>query len=97
MPRGKKFDAAEKHFLKQKEVLDRTIKGLRQELQAMTEDRNRFARRYESEKQAREELQKRYDAIKETEGLSESDVRALVKKADSINAIAFAARPGVLL
>ena len=87
MPRGKKFDAAEKHFLKQKEVLDRTIRDLRQQLQAMTKDRDHFARRSQQLAEEVELLKRRNDELQKLHGLSDSDVKELLKKAESVNAV----------
>ena len=92
MPKGKKFDAAEKHFMKQKDSLDRTIKALQKDLQDMTEDRNRISRSYERELKENELLKERIQALeavlKETQGLSESDIRTLVKKAEAVATVA---------
>ena len=87
MPKGKKFDAAEKHFLKQKEGLDRTIRQLRQDLENMTTDRNRFQRRYALAQEELDILKRKNEELMKLHGLSDSDVRPLIQKADSVNAV----------
>ena len=87
MPKGKKFDAAEKHFLKQKENLDRIIRGLRTEVQTQDKEIKRLARLLELERNENLHLQLKNQALQETAGLTDSEVRTLVKKAEALNAI----------
>lgn len=87
MPKGKKYTAAEKHFLEQKATLDKTIKFLRQEVQTITTDRNHFARRCEELEKENALLKQRCDELQKLHGLSDSDVRELIKKAESMNCV----------
>lgn len=87
MPKGKKFDAAEKHFLKQKESLDRTIKLLRKQVQEISADRTHFARRCELLEEENKLLRGECEELRKLHGLLDSDVKALVQKADSVNAV----------
>lgn len=88
MPKGKKFEAAEKHFLKQKKELDSTISTQRQLLENAIEDRNRIQNQLAMYQKECELLRKENAELKKLKGLSDSDVRTLIKKADSINAAA---------
>ena len=87
MPRGKKFEAAEKHFLKQKKELDSTIRTQRQLLENAIEARNRIQNQLAMYQKECALLRKENEELKKLKGLSDSDVRTLIKKADSINAV----------
>lgn len=87
MPKGKKFDAAEAHFLKQKEKLDKQIKELRAQLHTAIDDRNRFSHRWELAMAENDELKKQIEALQKLHGLSQKDVQALVRSTESVNTV----------
>ena len=88
MPKGKKFDAAEKHFLSQKEKLDRTIRDLRSALERCTKEKKELSRQLELERRENSYLRQKLEVLESTAGLTRSEVRDLVNRAQSLNAIA---------
>lgn len=87
MPRGKKYNAAEKHFLKQKEALDKQLLASRNLCGIYDSKIRRLEKELAEAKGEITRLTQENDTLKELHGLSQSDVRELIRKAEGINAI----------
>lgn len=87
MPRGKKYDAAEKHFLKQKEVLDKRCLALSKQCAEYGKEVRELSKQLKDAQAENERLRAGLDALKELHGLSDSDVRTLIRQAESRNMV----------
>lgn len=94
MPKGKKYDAAEKHFLKQKEVLDRTIRQLREQVATMATAKMADDAKIGRLEDENAKLKQANAALQKTAGLTDSEVRSLVKNAESMNVVSGLLRGG---
>lgn len=87
MPRGKKYDAAEKHFLKQKEVLDKRCLSLSKQCAEYGREVRELSKQLKGVQAENEKLRRELDALKELHGLSDSDVRTLIRQAEDRNMV----------
>ena len=79
MPKGKKFDAAEKHFMKKEEALRREIKELRD---ALTSSRQALENSLARQNQLVVEnatLKQERDRSLQLQGLTQEEIRQLIK------------------
>lgn len=80
MPRGKKFDAAEKHFLKKQDKYEKEIKSLREQLANAHKDTSLFRSRAEFFERENEELKNWVDRLLEYTELSKADIKQACEK-----------------
>ena len=84
MPKGKKFDAAEKHFAKERERLNKEIKCLKQQVENAHRDTYRFRSQAEFLERENEELKNWIERLLEYTELSKEDIRAACEKDKSM-------------
>lgn len=80
MAKGKKFDAAEKHFAKERERLDKEIKYLKQQLENAHRDTRLFRSRLELYERENEELKNWIERLLEYTELSKDDIKQACEK-----------------
>lgn len=85
--KGKKYTAAERHFLEQKERLDKANKHLRDsleqaqaQLQVKTKEAEALRKENQELSKENQELRQRLEYLQNLHGLSSADVRAAVEK-----------------
>ena len=84
MPKGKKFDAAEKHFAKEREKQNKEIKSLREQLENAHRDTRLFRSRAEFYERKTEELENWVERLLEYTELSKEDIKAACEKDKSM-------------
>ena len=78
--RGKKFDAAEKHFLKKQEIYERKIRYLENQIKELS-DKNEEQKDYIDRLElTNKELREMLNQLLEYTKVSEADVKRYVKK-----------------
>lgn len=91
MPKGKKFNAAEKHFLKKEETLRREIKDLQEILRNTQQTLERTLAMQSRLIAENASLKQERDQLLGLQGLSSEEIRQLIKdehcKAESFSAI----------
>lgn len=88
MEHGKKFNAAEKHFLKQKEKLDKELKLARAARDAAEATANKAVEEADTLRRENEQLRAQMDKLREAVNMSPEDFQAYLKTtADSASAI----------
>ena len=80
MAKGKKFDAAEKHFEKKRVQYEKRIKDLNQQLENAHRDTRYFRSRYEFLQRENEELKNWIERLLEYTELSQEDIKAACEK-----------------
>ena len=80
MSKGKKFDAAEKHFAKERERLNKQIKSLEEQLANAHRDTNLFRSRAEFYERENEELKNWVERLLEYTELSKEDIKQACEK-----------------
>ena len=80
MAKGKKFDAAEKHFEKKRVQYEKRIKDLNQQLENAHRDTRYFRSRYEFLQRENEELKNWIERLLEYTELSKEDIKAACEK-----------------
>lgn len=78
--KGKKFDAAEKHFEKKRVALEKQIKELREQLENAHRDTRLFRTRLEFCERENEELKQWIERLLEYTELSKEDIKAACEK-----------------
>lgn len=84
MPKGKKFDAAEKHFAKEREKLNKEIKDLKQQVENAHRDTYHFKAQAEFLERENEELKNWIERLLEYTELSKEDIKAACEKDKSM-------------
>ncbi len=82
MPRGKKFDAAEKHFLKKEAGYLKSIKELKEALAAAAAEVAGKENQLQEVRAENELLKKEIEQLRKTAGLSPEEVSKLVRGAE---------------
>ena len=80
MAKGKKFDAAEKHFEKKRIQYERKINDLTQQLENAHRDTRHFRSLYEFAERENEELKAWVERLLEYTELSKEDIKAACEK-----------------
>ena len=80
MAKGKKFDAAEKHFEKKRVQYEKRIKDLNQQLENAHRDTRHFRSQYEFLQRENEELKNWIERLLEYTELSKEDIIAACEK-----------------
>lgn len=80
MSKGKKFDAAEKHFEKKRVQYEKRIKELKQQLEYAHRDTRLFRSRSEFLERENEELKNWIERLLEYTELSKEDIKAACEK-----------------
>lgn len=78
--KGKKFDAAEKHFEKKRIKLENEIKSLKTQLDSAHRDTNHYRSLYEITARENEELKEWIERLLEYTELSKEDIKAACEK-----------------
>lgn len=87
MPKGKKFDAAEKHFHKKEQELRKRIKFLENVIDQMNKEWNKLQLEYRQLKKENEKLTEVINQLMKTQNLSEEDVQALLAHTKHLNKV----------
>lgn len=80
MGKGKKFNAAEKHFEKKRIQYEKRIKSLEQQLESAHRDTRHFRSKFEFLERENEELKNWVERLLEYTELSEEDIKAACEK-----------------
>lgn len=80
MSKGKKFDAAEKHFEKKRIQYEKRIKDLEQQLENAHRDTRLFRSQFELVERENEELKNWVERLLEYTELSEEDIKTACEK-----------------
>jgi len=78
--KGKKFDAAEKHFIKKQEQYEKEIKNLYQMLKDSQRETSLLKGKYESAQSENEQLKAWIERLLEYTELSKEDIRLACEK-----------------
>ncbi len=87
MPKGKKFDAAEKHFYEKEQKLRQRIKFLDGVINQMNEEWNILQKENKQLKLDNEKLTEANSQLMKIQNLSEEDVQALLVRAKHLNEV----------
>lgn len=82
MPKGKKFYAAEKHFIKKEEKLRKEIKELQSKMCELSEKNQELEKALTNANEQLDLLRRENSTLKETSSLSEVELKALIEKVD---------------
>lgn len=85
MPKGKKFSAAEKHFMKKEQRLNRQIKSLYLANESLRQENFDFAEQLRLAQSKIVSLQDWVDQLLEYTKLSKEDIRAVCEKDKDLN------------
>mgnify|MGYP003288453041 CR=1 FL=1 len=78
--KGKKFDAAEKHFEKKRVAYEKQIKELKEQLERAHRDTNHFRSRAEFYERENDELKHWIERLLEYTELTKEDIKAACEK-----------------
>lgn len=78
--KGKKFDAAEKHFEKKRITYEKQIKGLKEQLERAHKDTNHFRSMAEFYERENDELKRWIERLLEYTELTKEDIKAACEK-----------------
>lgn len=87
MPKGKKFDAAEKHFYEKEQKLRQRIKFLDGVINQMNEERNILQKANKQLKLDNEKLAEANSQLMKIQNLSEEDVQELLAHTKHLNKV----------
>ncbi len=87
MPRGKKYNAAEEHFRKKEVVYQKEIRGLKEAIGRMDAEAKAKDKLLKEATDTIAALQQKVDQLMKTSGLTESEVRDMVRAAEGTNTI----------
>ena len=88
MPKGKKFTAAEKHFHEKEIILRRELNRTRDRVYELRAQLDEAFAEMEKLTALNDELEARNAVLQQTVGLTDAEVRDLVKRAQSLNTLA---------
>lgn len=83
MPKGKKFDAAEKHFSKKEERYLRDLKYAREQQREAEETAQRIIKENEGLRQENEKLRVANEELRKAVGMSEEDLAKMLRDLDN--------------
>lgn len=88
MPKGKKFTAAEKHFHEKEIILRRELNQTRDRVYELRARLDEALNEMEKLTALNQELEAKNAILQQTAGLTDEEVRSLVKRAQSLNTLA---------
>ena len=82
MPKGKKFEAAEKHFIKKEEKLRKVIKELQSKISELSEKNQELEKALTNANEQLDLLRIENSTLKDASSLSEDELKSLIERAD---------------